>query len=231
MYGALKSSTRMWTPPASMTTSSARRWSSKAMPYCIPEQPPPLTKMRRASWGLSSLASSSLRRDWASGVSETTACSITDKMLPRDLSFTSPLAGEVGGKAAGWGGPNRQLPLAEEVGGNAAGWGGWNRQLPLAEEVGGKAAGWGASNRQLHLPARRGNQLARVARPGPACPAGRRQSRRVGRIEPAASPRRGVGGKAAGWEGSNRQLYLPACRGGRRQSRRVGRIEPGSFTS
>src|SRR5712692_4463118 len=49
MYETLKSSTTIWTPSLSTTTSSWRRWSSKAMPYCIPEQPPPLTKMRRAS--------------------------------------------------------------------------------------------------------------------------------------------------------------------------------------
>src|SRR5712691_3054530 len=66
-----------------MVMSSGRRMSSKAMPYCMPEQPPPLTKMRSASWGLPSLANSSLRRAWASEVSETTACSITTWMLPR----------------------------------------------------------------------------------------------------------------------------------------------------
>src|SRR5256885_12324970 len=65
-----------------MIRSSARRWSSNAMPYCIPEHPPPLTKMRRARPGLSSLESNSLRRDWATGVSETRACSITFGMLP-----------------------------------------------------------------------------------------------------------------------------------------------------
>src|SRR5579859_2579655 len=80
MYGALKSSTRICTPPASITRSSARRLSSKAMPYCMPEQPPPLTKMRSASWGLPSFSSRSLRRVWASGVSETTACSITQRV-------------------------------------------------------------------------------------------------------------------------------------------------------
>src|SRR6266550_968135 len=62
-----------------MIRSSARRWSSNAMPYCIPEHPPPLTKMRRPRLGFSSLASNSLRRDWASGVSETRACSITKR--------------------------------------------------------------------------------------------------------------------------------------------------------
>src|SRR5581483_12513969 len=82
MYGALKSSTRIWTPSASITRSSARRLSSKAMPYCMPEQPPPLTKIRSASWGLPSFERSSLSLDWASEVSETTACSITEKMVP-----------------------------------------------------------------------------------------------------------------------------------------------------
>src|SRR5438309_2711157 len=86
MYETLKSSTTIWTPSWSTITSSARRWSSKAMPYCMPEHPPPLTKMRRASPGVGSLASSSLRRDWASGVSETTACSITLGMLPRGFT-------------------------------------------------------------------------------------------------------------------------------------------------
>src|SRR2546429_3806131 len=62
-----------------MIRSSARRWSSNAMPYCIPEHPPPLTKMRRPRLGFSSVASNSLRRDWASGVSETSACSITNR--------------------------------------------------------------------------------------------------------------------------------------------------------
>src|SRR5581483_11863606 len=81
-YGALKSSTRIWTPPASITRSSALRLSSKAMPYCMPEQPPPLTKIRSASWGLPSFESSSWSLDWASEVSETTACSITEKMVP-----------------------------------------------------------------------------------------------------------------------------------------------------
>src|SRR5256885_7980623 len=76
-----------------MIRSSGRRWAANAMPYCIPEHPPPLTKMRRPRLGFSSLASNSLRRDWASGVSETRACSITAKMLPRVLAFTSPLAG------------------------------------------------------------------------------------------------------------------------------------------
>src|SRR6266567_3138668 len=90
MYGALKSSTRIWTPCASTTMSSGRRLSSKAMPYCIPEQPPPLTKTRSASWGLPSLASSSLRRVWASGVRETTACSITEKMVPAPAAELEP---------------------------------------------------------------------------------------------------------------------------------------------
>src|SRR6266849_5001107 len=85
----------IWTPSWSMVTSSGRRMSSKAIPYCMPEQPPPLTKMRSASWGFPSLARSSLRRTWASGVSETAACSITFWMLPRS-QFTSPPCGEVG---------------------------------------------------------------------------------------------------------------------------------------
>src|SRR2546421_9445474 len=71
------------------------------MPYCIPEQPPPLTKTRRASCGLSSLASSSLRRVWASVVSETTACSITDEMLPRGSAFTSHPVGRSAAKPPG----------------------------------------------------------------------------------------------------------------------------------
>src|SRR6266566_3140007 len=83
MYGALKSSMTIWTPSCSMVMSSARRMSSKAMPYCMPEQPPPLTKTRSANWGLPSLARSSLRRVRASEVSETTACSITFSMLAR----------------------------------------------------------------------------------------------------------------------------------------------------
>src|SRR5438445_9914479 len=83
MYGALKSSITIWTPSWSMVMSWGRRMSSKAMPYCMPEQPPPLTNMRSASWGLPSLERSSLRRIWASEVSETTACSITFWMLPR----------------------------------------------------------------------------------------------------------------------------------------------------
>src|SRR5712691_5225147 len=86
MYGALKSSTISCTPSCSITRSSGRRMSSKAMPYCIPEQPPPLTKTRSASCGLPSLASSSLRRAWASEVSETTACSITTGILPEGLA-------------------------------------------------------------------------------------------------------------------------------------------------
>src|SRR6202035_4473639 len=92
MYGALKSSTIIWTPSCSMTRSLGRRLSSNAMPYCIPEQPPPLTKMRSASCGLPSLARSSLRWDCASGVSETTCCcSITLGILPPDLP--SPAGG------------------------------------------------------------------------------------------------------------------------------------------
>src|SRR5438094_9853603 len=71
------------------------------MPYCIPEQPPPLTKTRRASCGLSSLASSSLRRVWASVVRETTACSITAKMLPRLLGVPLPFRGEGQGEGRG----------------------------------------------------------------------------------------------------------------------------------
>src|ERR1700704_6516520 len=87
MYGALKSSTIICTPSCSMTMSSGRRLSSKAIPYCMPEQPPPLTKIRSASCGLPSLASSSFKRDWASAVSETTAsCSITPWMLPDGLA-------------------------------------------------------------------------------------------------------------------------------------------------
>src|ERR1051325_2366245 len=73
-----------------MIRSSARRWSSKAMPYCMPEHPPPLTKMRRARPGFSSWASNSLSRDCASGVSETRACSITVEMLPRASSAPCP---------------------------------------------------------------------------------------------------------------------------------------------
>src|SRR5712691_6112428 len=74
------------------------------MPYCIPEQPPPLTKIRSASCGLPSFERSSLRRVCASEVSETTACSITFWMLPR-RQLASPPCGEVGGAEgdAGWG--------------------------------------------------------------------------------------------------------------------------------
>src|SRR5215472_1023674 len=46
------------------------------MPYCSPEQPPPLTKTRRPSSGLASLSSSDLSCDRASVVSVTVACSI-----------------------------------------------------------------------------------------------------------------------------------------------------------
>src|SRR6266851_2531052 len=91
MYGALKSSITIWTPSWSMVMSSGRRMSSKAMPYCMPEQPPPLTKIRSASCGFPSLERSSLRRVWASEVSETTACSITFWMLPRPSpSYSKP---------------------------------------------------------------------------------------------------------------------------------------------
>src|SRR5438034_641672 len=112
MYGALKSSTRIWTPPASITMSSARRLSSKAMPYCMPEQPPPLTKMRRASWGLPSFSRRSLRRAWASEVSETTACSITVGSLP--AKFGRRLLVELTWRPDGPGGPGpwrRRHPL------------------------------------------------------------------------------------------------------------------------
>src|SRR2546426_12144315 len=67
------------------------------MPYCIPEHPPPLTKMRRARLGFSSLASNSLRRDWASGVSETRACSITLRCY-HGIQKLLPIHGEVAAK-------------------------------------------------------------------------------------------------------------------------------------
>src|SRR5205809_6665500 len=71
------------------------------MPYCIPEQPPPLTKTRRASCGLSSLASSSASLVWASVVRETTACSITPEMLPRLLRVPSPRHARGSGRGRG----------------------------------------------------------------------------------------------------------------------------------
>src|SRR5438105_1733808 len=48
-------------------------------------------KMMRASWGLPVLARSSVSRDWASVVSETTACSITGVMLPAPQGRGLPL--------------------------------------------------------------------------------------------------------------------------------------------
>src|ERR1700716_2679585 len=96
MYGALKSSITICTPSWSIVTSSGRRMSSKAMPYCMPEQPPPLTKMRSASWGLPSLSRSSLRRVEATGVSETTACSITGRSLPAKLAAADLEAASLG---------------------------------------------------------------------------------------------------------------------------------------
>src|SRR5437763_2170273 len=82
----------MRTPPCSTISSPGRTLSSKAMPYCMPEQPPPLTKTRSASWGLPSFSSSSLSLTWASEVSETTACSITVEMVPA-------VAADLGGSA------------------------------------------------------------------------------------------------------------------------------------
>src|SRR5260370_41109018 len=60
--------------------------------------------MRSASCGFPSVERSSLRRVWASEVSETTACSITFWMLPR-RRVASPPGGGVGGAEgdAGWG--------------------------------------------------------------------------------------------------------------------------------
>src|SRR5215472_6014321 len=64
------------------------------MPYCRPEQPPPLTKTRRPSSGLASFSSSDLSCDRASVVSVTVACSI---ITDQNTVFTA------WGSRSGWG--------------------------------------------------------------------------------------------------------------------------------
>src|SRR5262245_23483210 len=66
----------MRTPSCSTISSPGLTLSSNAIPYWSPEQPPPLTKTRRATCGLASFSSSDLSCERASPVSVTDADSI-----------------------------------------------------------------------------------------------------------------------------------------------------------
>src|SRR5207237_393464 len=109
--------------------------------------------------------------------------------VPQEITdFSSPLAGEVGGKGAGWGDraahdawlETSTSPLAGEGGGVVAGWGArsehdaWLETFtsPFAGEVGGVAAGWGARSE---------HDAWLETFTSPLAGGGRRRRRRVGR--------------------------------------------------